>query len=64
MTGGLSTLHRAAAGLALAAALALPARAQDFSKVEIKAEQLAPNVYMMVGAGGNLGVRSARTRSS
>jgi glyoxylase-like metal-dependent hydrolase (beta-lactamase superfamily II) len=29
---------------------------QDFSKVEIKAEKLADSVYMMTGAGGNLGL--------
>jgi len=37
---------------------ALPALAQqqDFSKVEIRTEKLAPTVYMLVGAGGNLGL--------
>lgn len=42
---------------ALAAALAtlpLIAQQQDFSKVEIKAEKLAPSVYMLTGAGGNM----------
>ncbi|MGH9963185.1 MAG: hypothetical protein ACREBC_39715 [Pyrinomonadaceae bacterium] len=29
---------------------------QDFSKIEIKAEKLAGNVYMLQGAGGNIGV--------
>lgn len=29
---------------------------QDFSKVEIKTEKLADTVYMMTGAGGNLGL--------
>jgi len=29
---------------------------QDFSKVEIQTEKLADTVYMMTGAGGNLGV--------
>jgi cyclase len=34
-----------------------PALAQDdFSKVEIRTEKLAPSVYMLVGAGGNLGL--------
>ena len=42
---------------ALAASLALPCLAQqDFSKVEIKTEQLGPGIYMLVGAGGNLGL--------
>ncbi|HVQ60570.1 MAG TPA: MBL fold metallo-hydrolase [Burkholderiales bacterium] len=37
--------------------LAAPAFAQqDFSKVEIQTEKLADSVYMMTGAGGNLGV--------
>jgi len=38
--------------------LALPAFAQqpDYSKVEIRTQQLAPTVYMLVGAGGNLGL--------
>jgi len=36
---------------------ALPAAAQqDFSKVEIKTTKLAEHVYMMEGAGGNLGL--------
>jgi len=36
---------------------ALPAAAQqDFSKVEIKTTKLSEHVYMMEGAGGNLGV--------
>src|SRR6266508_2016164 len=30
--------------------------AQDFSKVEIKATKVAGNVYMLEGAGGNIGV--------
>ncbi len=29
---------------------------QDFSKVEIKATKVAGNVYMLEGAGGNIGV--------
>jgi len=37
--------------------LATPALAQqDLSKVEIQTDKLADNVYMMTGAGGNLGV--------
>ena len=44
-----------AAGMALGAAS--PAAAQtDFSKVEIATEKLADGVYMMTGAGGNLGL--------
>jgi cyclase len=36
--------------------LALPATAQDFSKVEIKTTKLSDSVYMIQGAGGNLGL--------
>jgi hypothetical protein len=37
--------------------LASPTRAQqDFSKVEIKAVPVATNLYMLQGAGGNIGV--------
>ncbi|MBI4565244.1 MAG: MBL fold metallo-hydrolase [Planctomycetes bacterium] len=40
-------------------ALALPVCGQqDFSKVEIRTAKLADHVYMMTGAGGNLGVCS------
>ena len=41
--------------LALAFA-AVPAVAQDFSKVEIRAEQVASGVHALFGAGGNIGV--------
>ena len=47
--------------LALAVA-ALPAVAQqDFSAVEIKAEKVAEGVYMLTGAGGNLGLSVGKT---
>jgi glyoxylase-like metal-dependent hydrolase (beta-lactamase superfamily II) len=37
--------------------LTLPAAAQqDFSKVEVKAQKMAEGVYMLTGAGGNIGV--------
>ena len=43
--------------LALFALSASPVAAQqDFSKVEVKAEQLAPGVAVLFGAGGNIGV--------
>jgi glyoxylase-like metal-dependent hydrolase (beta-lactamase superfamily II) len=48
--------------IALAASLGLfiaggaLAQAPDFSKVEIKATKVAGNVYMLEGAGGNIGV--------
>lgn len=34
----------------------LPSFAQDFSKVEIKTIKVAGNIYMLQGAGGNIGV--------
>jgi glyoxylase-like metal-dependent hydrolase (beta-lactamase superfamily II) len=41
----------------LALFLALPAAAQqDFSKVEIQAHKLSDSVYMLIGAGGNMGL--------
>jgi cyclase len=45
----------AAALLTTAAAAPLYAQ-QDFSKVEVKAENLAPGVSVLFGAGGNIGV--------
>ena len=44
-----------AASIALCAGAAL-AQQQDFSKVEIKTTKVAGNVYMLEGAGGNIGV--------
>ena len=42
---------------AFGAFLALPAAAQqDWSKVEIKAEKVADGLWMLTGAGGNIGV--------
>jgi cyclase len=44
---------------ALLAALTLvaaPARSQDFSKIEVKTVKLTDTVYMLQGAGGNIGV--------
>ncbi|MBI5721112.1 MAG: MBL fold metallo-hydrolase [Burkholderiales bacterium] len=44
--------------LAVPLALPVPARAQgqDFSKVEIQAQALAPGLYVLTGAGGNIGL--------
>ncbi len=42
--------------LALSYLGAVPALAQDYSKVEIKSTKVAGNVYMLEGAGGNIGV--------
>src|SRR5712691_12965828 len=49
---GMQAFSIGAAAFFAAAALAQ----QDFSKVEIQTEKLADTVYMMTGAGGNLGV--------
>jgi glyoxylase-like metal-dependent hydrolase (beta-lactamase superfamily II) len=44
-------------GLFLICVLAIVTKAQqDFSKVEIKATKVSGNVYMLEGAGGNIGV--------
>jgi glyoxylase-like metal-dependent hydrolase (beta-lactamase superfamily II) len=41
----------------LAATIATPAAAQqDFSKVEVKVERIAPGVAVLFGAGGNIGL--------
>jgi cyclase len=51
-------MHRRHLLAAIAATAACPAFAQgqDFSKVEIKTEKLSANVYMLMGAGGNIGL--------
>src|SRR3954466_936943 len=41
-------------GLAIAA-VAATAQQQDFSKVQIKATKVSGNIYMLEGAGGNIG---------
>ncbi len=41
--------------LFLVAATGAVAQQQDFSKVEIKAAKVAGNVYVLTGAGGNIG---------
>jgi cyclase len=42
--------------LVLSMAATLAFAQQDFSKVEIKAEKVSGNIYMLTGAGGNIGV--------
>ncbi len=42
--------------LLLVCLFAVCAQAQDFSKVAIKATKVAGNIYMLEGAGGNIGV--------
>lgn len=44
------------AAAVLAAATPAAAQTQDFSKVEIKSEAVAPGVAVLFGAGGNIGV--------
>ncbi len=53
-----NALRRHTLTLCAAAMVAAPvlAQQQDFSKVEIKAEQLSATTYMLTGAGGNLGL--------
>lgn len=50
-----ATCVRLLAGLALVA-VPVAAQQQDFSKVEIKVVPVAGNIYMLMGAGGNIGV--------
>jgi cyclase len=50
-----ATCVRLLAGLALMVA-PVAAQQQDFSKVEIKVVPVAGNIYMLQGAGGNIGV--------
>jgi cyclase len=50
-------INRLLTAAMLTSAFASPLFAQqDFSKVEVKAEQLAPGVSVLFGAGGNIGV--------
>ncbi len=44
------------AAIAIAALGIVPALAQDFSKVKIRTTKLSETVYMLQGAGGNIGV--------
>jgi glyoxylase-like metal-dependent hydrolase (beta-lactamase superfamily II) len=52
-----------APALALALAAPLQAQQQDFSKVEVKAEKVAEGVYMLTGAGGNIGLSIGKSGS-
>jgi glyoxylase-like metal-dependent hydrolase (beta-lactamase superfamily II) len=42
--------------MTLAASLSVFAQGRDWSKVEIKAEKVSGSVYMLTGAGGNIGL--------
>ena len=52
-----------APALALALAAPLLAQEQDFSKVEVKAEKVAEGVYVLTGAGGNIGLSIGKSGS-
>lgn len=50
-------LKRSVFAALVSAAMVVPGHAQqDWSKVEVKAQQLAPGVSVLFGAGGNIGV--------
>ncbi|GAA4008027.1 MBL fold metallo-hydrolase [Sphingomonas humi] len=49
-------MRRIAAAIALLLAATPAAAQQDYSKVEIKVERVAPGVAVLFGAGGNIGV--------
>jgi len=52
-----------APALALALAAPLLAQQQDFSKVDVKAEKVAEGVYVLTGAGGNIGLSIGKSGS-
>src|SRR5262245_31283546 len=49
------------ASAAFALAAAVTAQDRDFSKVEVTSAKLAEGVYMLTGAGGNLGVSAGES---
>ena len=51
-----SLLRRLMLALVTLGAIGAAHAQEDFSKVEIKTEKLADGIYMMIGAGGNLGL--------
>lgn len=57
--GVLRVVGSGAAALALTVAVA--AQERDFSKVEVTSAKLAEGVYMLAGAGGNLGVSAGES---
>ena len=54
-----------ALALVLAFSLAVPAagQQQDFSQVEVKAEKVAEDLYMLIGRGGNIGLSVGKSGS-
>jgi len=52
----IQSIRSIAAALSLSAAVALPATAQNYDKVEIKTEKLSSTTYVLFGAGGNIGL--------
>ena len=55
-----SLLRRLMLALVTLGAIGAAHAQEDFSKVEIKTEKLADGIYMMIGAGGNLGLVTTR----
>jgi len=51
-------MHKLATALLLALAASSAIAQQDFSKVEIKTTDLGQGLYLLVGSGGNIGVRA------
>ena len=49
-------MHRLILAAAVVAAAPAAAQQQDFTKVEVRVERLAPGVAVLFGAGGNIGV--------
>jgi cyclase len=56
--GGLERMKLASIAVAVSLAATAAFAQQDFSNVTIKTEKVAGNVYMLTGAGGNIGVSS------
>ncbi len=52
----MSLMRRFVMAMSLGAVVSASVCAQNFDKVEIKPEQLAPGVAMLTGSGGNIGV--------
>jgi len=57
MSGSRISMKALIGGVLLSAVIAAPAFAQqNFDSVQIKADELADGIYMLTGAGGNIGV--------
>src|ERR1041384_3339253 len=49
-------MHRVSLTVALTIALAVPVAAQNFDTVQVRTTSLGRGVYMLTGAGGNMGL--------